>query len=179
MVEQVTNGHHLFSSAELMASIRLSKVTDMERLKHTFNHEWHVAINMHSDEQHKAGKEWPHFMYEAKSAADEVPRMAMLFKMEREGALPKTHQQCSQQNPVPVTDNHLTCCLGIKTRECPHLLALEKIRRCKPEDIDTSKAWTCAAHILENGGDTNNTGYLLSVGDRMFWNNVHASLGDY
>jgi len=148
----------------------------MERLKYPLSHEWHVAINRHSDEQRQADKEWPHFMYEAKSAAAEVPRMAMLFKQEREDALPKTHQQCSMQEPVPVQDNHLTCCMGVKARECPHLLALEKIERCTPEDIDSAKAWTCAAHILSNGGDAMNTGYLLRVDDRMYWDNVHASL---
>lgn len=102
--------------------------------------------------------------------------MALLFRAERESALPNTHQQYSQQDPVPVEDNHLTCCLGVKTRECPHLLALEKIERCTPEDVDTAKAWTCAAHILSKGGDAANEGYLLRVDDRMFWDNVHASL---
>lgn len=148
----------------------------MERLKYPLSQEWHVAINRHVDEQRQANKVWPSFMYEAKSAADEVPRMVMLFKQEREDALPKTHKQCSMQEPVPVPDNHLTCCLGIKTRECPHLVALEKLERCTPDDIDAAKAWTCAAHILSKGGDVMNTGYLLRVDDRMYWDNVHASL---
>lgn len=148
----------------------------MERLNHTLSHEWHVAINRHAAPMMNRRDEWPRFMYEAKTAADEVPRMVMLFRQEREQTLPQTHQQCSMQAPVPVKDNHLTCCKGVKTRECPHLLALEKIERCTPEDVDAAKAWTCAAHIISTGGDFMGEGYLLRVDDRMFWDNVHASL---
>lgn len=150
----------------------------MERTKYPLNHEWHVAVNRHGDDRRKEGKEWSamRFMYEAKTMADEVPRMVMLFRQERENALPQTHQQCSMQAPVPVKDNHLMCCQGVKTRECPHLLALEKIERCTPEDVDTAKAWTCATHIVSEGGDHTGEGYLLRVDDRMFWDNVHASL---
>ena len=150
----------------------------MERLQYPLSHEWHVAVNRHSDEWRKADKEWGEmrFMYEAKSMADEVPRMVMLFRQERENALPQTHQQCSMQAPVPVKDNHLTCCKGVKTRECTHLLALEKIARCTPADVDTAKAWTCAAHIVSTGGDVMNEGFLLRVDDRMYWDNVYSSL---
>ena len=150
----------------------------MERTKYPLDHEWHVAVNRHSDEWRKAGKKWGdmRFMYEAKSMADEVPRMVMLFRQERENALPQTHKQCSLQAAVPVKDNHLSCCLGVKTRDCPHLLALEKLDRCEPADSDTAKAWTCAAHIVSQGGDHMNEGYLLRVNDRMFWDNVYASL---
>ena len=150
----------------------------MERLKSPLSHEWHVAVNRHQDERRKEGKEWAEarFMYEAMHMADEVPRMAMLFKYEREKALPQMHQQCSMQDPVPVKDNHLTCCKGVKTRECPHLLALEKIARCTPADVDTAKAWTCAAHIVSRGGDHANEGYMLRVDDRMYWGNVYVSL---
>ena len=150
----------------------------MELTKYPLSHEWHVAVNQHSDDGHKAGNAWGdmRFMYDAKSMADEVPRMVMLFRQERESTLPQTHQQCSQQAPVPVKDNHLTCCKGVKTRECPHLLALEKIERCTPADVDTAKAWTCAAHIVSTGGDIMNEGFLLRVDDRMFWDNVHENL---
>jgi hypothetical protein len=80
------------------------------------------------------------------------------------------------QDPVPVKDNHLSCCLGVKTRECPHLLAREKLERCTPDDADTAKAWTCAAHIVSQGGDHANEGYMLRVNGRMYWDNVYASL---
>lgn len=150
----------------------------MERTKYPLSHEWHAAVNKHSDEWLKSEKEWRdmRFMYEAKTMADEVPRMAMLFRQERENALPRTHQQCSMQAPVPVKDNHLTCCKGVKTRECPHLLALEKIERCTPDDVDTAKAWTCTAHIVSTGGDTMGEGYILRINDRMFWGNVYTNL---
>lgn len=151
----------------------------MERLKYPLSHEWHAAINGHMDALRKADKDdWreTRFMYEAKSMADEVPRMVMLFRQERESTLPQTHQQCSRQAPVPVKNNHLTCCKGVKTRECQHLLALEKIQRCEPGDIDAAKAWTCAAHIVSTGGDVMNEGFLLRVNDRMFWDNVYDSL---
>lgn len=150
----------------------------MERLIYPMDHEWHVAINRHSDERRIEGKPWDEmrFMYEAKGMADEVPRMAMLFKAERENALPQTHQQCSKQSPEPVKENHLSCCLGVKARECPHLLALEKMERSTPDNIDAAKAWTCAAHIVSKGGDHAGEGYMLRVDDRMYWDRVHASL---
>lgn len=145
----------------------------MNRLEYPLSHEWHVAINRHSQE---VGFDSMRFMYEAKAAADEVPRMVVLFKRERENALPQTHQQCSLQAPEPIKENQLSCCLGVKVKECPHLLALEKIERCKPEDIDAAKAWTCAAHIIGEGGDPANEGFMLTAGDRMFWDRVHANL---
>jgi hypothetical protein len=150
----------------------------LKRTTYPLNHEWHVAVNRRADAWRKDGKSWDdmRFMYEAKTMADEVPRMIMLFKAEREKVLPRTHQQCSTQAPVPVPDNHLSCCLGVKARECPHLRALEKIERCTPDDVDEAKAWTCAAHIVSEGGDHMNEGYMLRVDDRLFWDNVHSSL---
>ena len=150
----------------------------MNRLEYPLNHEWHAAINQHIEALLANGQEWDEirFMYEGKKMADEVPRMVMLFKAERENDLPQMHKQCSQQAPVPVKDNHLSCCLGVKARECPHLLALEKIKRGTLDDIDAAKAWTCAAHIANKGGDKMNEGYMLCVDDRMYWNNVYDSL---
>jgi hypothetical protein len=40
-----------------------------ERVKYPLSHEWHVAINRHSDTLRQDGKEW---IYEAKTMADEV-----------------------------------------------------------------------------------------------------------
>ena len=108
--------------------------------------------------------------------ADEVPRIARLFGLERRGELPKTHKQCSMSPTVPIPENHLKCCLGVKCAECPELLALGKIERATPEDIDLAKAWTCAAHIAGEGGDTMNEGYVLTVSDRMYWDTVCESL---
>ncbi len=147
----------------------------MERLKYPMSHEWHVAINRHHDG--KIGKpDWKRWMYEAKSLADEVPRLVMLLGKERRGELENTHKQCSITPAVPIPDNHLKCCLGVKCAECPELLALDKMARVTPGEIDTAKAWTCAAHILSEGGDMMNEGYLLTVSDRMFLDNVCESL---
>lgn len=147
----------------------------MERVKYPLIHEWHVAIN-----KHHAGKigtpDWKHWMYEAKALADEVPRMALMIGKERLGELDKSHRQCSMTPDIPMPTNYLKCCLGTKCSECPELLALNNMERVTPEEIDMAKAWTCAAHILSEGGDREGEGYLLDVSDRMFWDNVYKSL---
>jgi hypothetical protein len=147
----------------------------MKRLEEPLNHEWHVAINKHNEGKMGA-KDFKSWMYEAKTMADEVPRMVLLFARERLGELPRTHKQCSMTASVPIPVNNLKCCLGVKCAECPELLALDKIKLATPEDIDTAKAWTCAAHIVSEGGDVAREGYLLDVGDRMYWDNVYENL---
>jgi hypothetical protein len=112
--------------------------------------------------------------------AEEVGRIAVWFGYERRGEMPKIHKQCSQSPAVPIPDNYLTCCLGVKCRECPHLKALEKAE-VTPEQLDEIKAWTCGCHILQevgahpNGIDTSE-GYIQTVGDRMYWNNLYNNL---
>ncbi len=145
----------------------------MKRPDINFNHEWHVAINTYNDHGYEGERQ--RFMYEAKTMASEVPRMVLVLRQEREGKMDKLHKQCSMSPEVPVQDNHLTCCLGVECRKCPHLLALEK-SALTPEQQDEAKAWTCAAHIVSKGGDLMNEGYLLTTGDRMFWDNVYESL---
>lgn len=159
------------SSTKLFPSEPMT--TKLERLDHSVSHEWHVAVNACATE--RGHDDWPKFMYEAHTAADEVPRMALLFRLEREAKLRQTHQHCSHCEPEPVKDNHLTCCLGTKCRECPFLLALETAK-LTPEQIDQAKAWTCAAHIISKGGDMMGEGYLLTVDDRMYWDRLHSSL---
>jgi hypothetical protein len=138
---------------------------------------WHVAIN-----QYEAESDAKRFMYEAKRMADEVPRLALLFRMEREGQLTKTHQQCSHDHEgSAVSDNHLTCCLGTEARRCDHLAQIDKIENTSyytvtDSDRDAMKAWTCAAHIAKSGGDVSGEGYMLTVDDRMYWNSVYQSL---
>lgn len=140
-------------------------------------YKWHVAINQYSAD--KLGSEaWPQFMYDAKGMADEIPRIARLFGLERSGGLAKVHRQCSQSEPEQIVDNHLTCCLGVKCRECPMLLALEKAELPESQ-TDIHKAWTCAAHILSERATRHiddSEGYVLTVDDRMFWDNVYSSL---
>ncbi len=147
----------------------------MDRLTYPLSQEWHAAINRHNSG--KAGTVgWKNWMYEAMSMAREIPRMADLLGMERRGELPKTHQQCSLSSIEPIPDNHLRCCLGVRCDECPQLLALESMERVTPEDIDIAKAWTCAAHIVSEGGDRMNEGYIVTVSDRMYWDRVCENL---
>ena len=148
----------------------------MNRIKYPLSHEWHVAVNKRQDAIRVAGEPWAHWLYDAMYMADEVPRMAALFAAEREGRLPTIHQQCSHSLPVPVVESHLTCCLGTRANECAHLAAIGKIQRATPEEIDTAKAWTCAAHIVSSGGDVAGEGYMLREDDRMFWDSVYSSL---
>lgn len=149
------------------------------RLRRDYEHQWHVAINEHvfpPDGDRVASHEENKFMYEAKKASLEVERLALLFKHEREGKLPKTFRKCACcSNERHVVDNHTACCLGVECRKCPHLLALDKAQM-PIEEIDRAKAWTCVAHIISKGGDWANEGYILTVDDRMFWDDVASSL---
>lgn len=149
---------------------------NMDRLDHSISHEWHVAINKFNDGKAGSG-EWCHWMYEAKTAADEVPRLALLFSMERQGTLPKVHVQCAHCAPdhQHIEDNHLTCCLGIDCRACPQLLAIDGAK-LTDEQKDIAKAWTCTVHIISEGGDQSGEGYLLTKDDRMYWDRVYANL---
>jgi hypothetical protein len=136
-------------------------------------HNWHVAINaFHKD---KWGDDRSGWMYEAKEASAEVPRLTLLFKMARCGELPKIHRQCSHSTPEPIPENHLTCCLGVRCDACPQLLALDGIQAV-PEVIDEAKAWTCVTHIISKGGDVAREGYVLTTDDRMYWDRVYESM---
>lgn len=169
------------------------------RLLREVDHSWHVEINNYdvrhdrpTDEQgyYDPTRDGKHFMYEAKDVAAEVPRLALLFGIERRGELTKRHRQCSRDHEgTPVDDNHLTCCLGVECRACPFLAVIDKVQTRRDysvtpsaevpitdEERDVMKAWTCATHILMRGGDTAREGYILTTDDRMFWNNVYASL---
>ena len=149
----------------------------MERPDSKFTHRWHVAINRFNWPP-EGGRQFAHWMYEAKNAADEVPRLQRLFALERTGGLPKIHRQCSHSEPVPIRENELTCCLGVKCAACPELLAVQAMEG-SPEEIDTAKAWTCVGHILSKGGDPAGEGYILTTDDRMFWENVYSSLSSH
>jgi hypothetical protein len=169
------------------------------RLPREVDHAWHVEINRY-DAPHERTHEAPfqchpsldgkHFMYEAKDVASEVPRLALLFGIERRGELPQRHHQCSHDHEgEAVIDNHLTCCLGVECRACPHLAVIDKVQvrrdySVRPsaevpitdEERDVMKAWTCATHILMRGGDSAREGYILTTDDRMYWDNVFQSL---
>lgn len=146
----------------------------MNRLDERFSHEWHVAINKFCWPS-EGERKYLRWMYEAKAMADEVPRLAALFRAERECMLPRVHRQCSRSPSEPIPENHLTCCLGVKCAECQALTALNDMD-ASAEQIDAAKAWTCAAHIASEGGDPMNEGYVLRVDDRMYWDQVYTSL---
>lgn len=136
---------------------------------------WHEAINAANRGNGFALS----YMYDGKALALEIPRLTLLFQLERTGALPGSHQQCSHATAEPVIDNHLTCCLHVACRACPALLALDAAAMTD-EQRDTAKAWTCAAHILmtkglEHAVDTSE-GFILTTDDRMFWDRVYMSL---
>lgn len=154
-------------------------MSQQTRPDHNFTHRWHVAINQFMF--HSGDPKWTRdfskhrWMYEAKAAADEVPRLTMLFERERTGKLAQVHRQCSHSEPEPIPANVLTCCLGVKCAECPQLQGVAKMEGT-PEEINTAKAWTCVAHILSEGGDQAGEGYILTTDDRMYWNNVYSNL---
>jgi hypothetical protein len=150
----------------------------MQRPDQRMMHRWHVAINQHVQPLNGERPNWgdARFMYEAKSAADELPRLTYLFKKEREGGLSKRLHMCSHDHHgADVPDNHLTCCLGVRCGECPFLKALDAAE-LTDEQRDFTKAWTCVTHIISKGGDLAREGYVLTVDDRMYWDNVYRSL---
>lgn len=131
------------------------EVMEMKRPEEGFIFPWHRAINKFCTEENQ----FPHFMYLAKSAADEVPRLAMLFDKDRR------------------EDLGLVCCLGVKCRECRFLAAVET-DELQPQEIDLAKAWTCMAHILTCDGEWVDTseGFIQTAGDRAYWSELYTSL---
>jgi hypothetical protein len=138
-------------------------------------HAWHCAINAHVRD---VGFDTARFMYDAKHAAEEVPRLTRLFGIARRGELPKAHVQCNvcASEPQHVHDNHLSCCLGVDCRTCPFLLALDNAENMSDEQKDEAKAWTCVAHVIASGGDPANEGFILTEDDKLFWANVYESM---
>lgn len=126
-----------------------------KRLDTQVEHSWHTAIN--DFVQTVTDKDWRPWMYEAKTIADELPRLTYLFELERVGK-----------------GDHLTCCLGVKCKTCPELVALEKMVNVTVEQIDTVKAWTCISHVMSKGGDVMREGYVLTENDRKFWDKVYS-----
>lgn len=152
-----------------------------ERPDYSFTNKWHAAIN----EYNTANKPFQHWLYHAKDAADEVPRLAMLFGMERNGKLAKVHHQCSHDSEgASVPDNHLSCAMGVVCRECPFLKAFDGMN-VPPEQIDQIKAWTCVTHILTELGRQGelafdvSTGFVVTVDDVMYWQRVHDNLTSF
>ena len=72
--------------------------------------------------------------------ADKVPRMALVLGNERRGELTKTHKQCSMTPAVLVPENYLEMLPRREMPGCPEPLALDKMERVTPEEIDLAKA---------------------------------------
>jgi hypothetical protein len=141
------------------------------------DNKWHAALNNFNA---PGTGEFRFWMYEAKHMAYEVMRLIGLFEAERTGHLPTLHKQCSQSHAEILQDNHLTCCLGIECRKCEYLLALEKAE-LTPTEIDEIKTWTCCAHIVGEAAQRHvdtSEGYILTEGDKMFWDHVYTNLGE-
>lgn len=138
---------------------------------------WHWAVNKHAEGK-SGSDQWPHFMYVAMNMAEESRRLPTLFEAERTGKLPKVHVQCRCCAPEKqhIEDNHLTCAVGVKCRECPHLIALDSAD-LTDEQRDYAKAMTCIAHLTRDYPDADTSeGMILTVDDRMFWDRVYSSL---
>jgi hypothetical protein len=112
--------------------------------------EWHRACNAEGNRQYAQGGKWPRVMYNALKISDEVPRMTMLFKLEREHAMPSSFKLCAHdpRPATPLPDNHLRCALGVECRRCEYLAAIDRSDSMTPEAKDEAKAWTCATHFL-------------------------------
>jgi hypothetical protein len=75
------------------------------------SHNWHVAINRFSNGKH-GQNDWPKFMYEAKDAAMEVPRLALLFK--NADAFGVTRQMIQSLIRVKRGDHCVKCGKGVQ-----------------------------------------------------------------
>lgn len=122
---------------------------------------WHQGVNAYSDLERAEGREHPHWPYNAMSAAHESYRGVYLF------------EQDGKQ------DSDLRCARGVRCRDCPILVAIEKrmlASRSSREggpfpsavedgDIVGAKVWTCIAHVLSEGDKYLLDGMVFSTQD--------------
>lgn len=106
---------------------------------------WHGGINAYADAIRNAGgdrADHPDWLYNAKSAAQEMHRGQYLFAALRE------------------KETGLKCALGVQCSKCPILKTIEEtmvVRREKSgfptdindHDIDAAKVLTCIGHVLQ------------------------------
>lgn len=126
-------------------------------------HEWHVAINKHNSGA-MGTRRFASWMYDGMKMHTEIPRMTRLLLIDGE--------------QVSNGRNRLSCCLGVPCNACEHLKALDSMRGATAEEIAEAKAWTCASHIVRDGGDPMNEGYFVTPSDRAFWDKVCESLSE-
>lgn len=144
--QRLSVAEELQKGAEFIRGYKLTRESFGTDHRGCGSHEWHVAINAFSS---ASGFGMARVMYLAKRVADEVPRMVLLFELERKGGLAESFKACGHDSrPAdPLPDNHLRCHLGTECRKCPYLLAIDAATMT-PEAKDEAKAWTCATHIL-------------------------------
>jgi hypothetical protein len=119
---------------------------------------WHGGINKYADDERKAEREWPHWLYTVKDAGFEASRLMLLFQQDRDA------------------DVDLRCALGKRCRDCPILQAIETSmvasraapfsRGVEDWDIDAAKTWTCIGHILHEKVEPFDGGFLSTARDR-------------
>ncbi len=130
---------------EYMRGYKFTRVDDFSTDRRGCgSNQWHGALNGKGMKDQA-----PHWMYTAKMASDEVPRMILLFEHERRG-LPTSFKACGHdpRPATPLPDNHLKCALGKQCRKCPFLMRIEAQEGMTNEAKDEAKAWTCATHVL-------------------------------
>jgi hypothetical protein len=176
-------------------------MSDRAKQERSADHIWHVWINRYSGELPK--EEWPHSLYEFKSMLNFLEYGHRLIQKAFDGELPKTHQQCSHQLPVPIINNVLKCAIGTSVIKCPILLSLRDtwqkqmevvtpFNNKKPygdlpiELLYQTMSKTCAWHMYTTavgaakgyywGGIDTSEGYLMDESDRMFWSRVYESM---
>lgn len=148
--DRFTVVRELKKGAEFIRGYKLTRAEMCTDARGCGTSAWHGAINGESDRRREQGQEFPRVLYDAKKISDEVPRMILLFELERTTGLPQSFKMCGH-DPRPakqLKDNHLRCALGKECRKCEYLDAIDRSKEMTPEAKDEAKAWTCATHFL-------------------------------
>jgi len=167
--------------------------------EHNADHIYHCWINKRQEGKQS---DWEHSLYEFKDMLQFLQYGHKQIAEAFTGELPTTHKQCSRCESEPIKDNTLTCCLGKNVTTCDILVSLKSTveserDRVAPYSGEKSysnvtdeymyrlMARTCAWHIYKTSCDIKDghnfkvdtsEGYLLTKGDRMFWDNVYRSM---
>ena len=186
-IDRFTVLEELKKGAEYIRGYKLTRADMCTDARGCGDREWHRAINAYADDRNAfpvptdgRARDWPRMMYAAKTIADEVPRMILLFERERTTGLPETFKMCGH-DPRPakkLPDNHLRCGLGVECRKCPYLAAIDRSEKMPPEAKDEAKAWTCATHfLLESKPDVFFESILRDKSDDAFDDRIAESFG--
>jgi hypothetical protein len=145
----------------------------------------HQAINRRQErlrQRRPMGDAFERWLYEARRLVEEIPYLTKLFKAEEAGELPTSFRHCSRSPVKQIENNHLTCCLGMKTKNCPILKELfaEFPGECAEQQASL-KAHVCSVHILHeifSGREFTDTseGYIQDQQSILFWQGVAQSL---